>query len=101
MSEQLSEHISVQTAQMAQVLVKIVNDKYQWIEERKTKQPLASFHPLLTRSERDFYQALSGDNTVFILECKKPHRRRGLSAKRLISITSPPCMASTPMPFRY
>lgn len=71
MSEQLSEHISVQTAQMAQVLVKIVNDKYQWIEERKAKQPLASFHPLLTRSERDFYQALSGDNTVFILECKK------------------------------
>lgn len=38
MSEQLSEHISVQTAQMAQVLVKIVNDKYQWIEERKAKQ---------------------------------------------------------------
>ncbi|HAS3609881.1 TPA: bifunctional indole-3-glycerol-phosphate synthase TrpC/phosphoribosylanthranilate isomerase TrpF [Vibrio cholerae] len=78
MSEQLSEHISVQTAQMAQVLVKIVNDKYQWIEERKAKQPLASFHPLLTRSERDFYQALSGDNTVFILECKKASPSKGL-----------------------
>nr|MCD6725590.1 bifunctional indole-3-glycerol phosphate synthase/phosphoribosylanthranilate isomerase [Vibrio cholerae] len=53
MSELLSEHISVQTAHMAQVLVKFDNDKYQLIEERKTKQPLASFHPLLTRSERD------------------------------------------------
>ncbi|MGL4380869.1 MAG: bifunctional indole-3-glycerol-phosphate synthase TrpC/phosphoribosylanthranilate isomerase TrpF [Vibrio sp.] len=78
MSEQLSEHISQHTAQMAQVLVKIVNDKYQWIAERKAKQPLASFHPLLTRSDRDFYQALSGDNTVFILECKKASPSKGL-----------------------
>lgn len=78
MSEQLSEHISVQTAQMAQVLIKIVNDKYQWIAERKIQQPLASFQALLTRSERNFYQALSGDNIAFILECKKASPSKGL-----------------------
>ncbi len=43
MSEQLSKHISVQTEQMAQVLVKIVNDKYQWIEGAKPSNLLLAF----------------------------------------------------------
>ena len=34
-SGNLSEHVSKQDAQMAEVLAKIVRDKYQWVAERK------------------------------------------------------------------
>ncbi|WP_068714018.1 bifunctional indole-3-glycerol-phosphate synthase TrpC/phosphoribosylanthranilate isomerase TrpF [Vibrio tritonius] len=78
MSEQLSEHISVKNAQMAEVLAKIVNDKYLWVEQRKAEQPLESFQPLLTRSDRSFYDALGTPETAFILECKKASPSKGL-----------------------
>ena len=38
--DKLSEHVSLKEAQMAEVLAKIVRDKYIWVEERKASQPL-------------------------------------------------------------
>ncbi|MBF9000070.1 bifunctional indole-3-glycerol-phosphate synthase TrpC/phosphoribosylanthranilate isomerase TrpF [Vibrio nitrifigilis] len=78
MSEQLSEHINVKHTQMAEVLAKIVGDKYIWVEERKAAQPLESFQALLTPSDRSFYDALSTSETAFILECKKASPSKGL-----------------------
>ncbi|HAS61598.1 MAG TPA: bifunctional indole-3-glycerol-phosphate synthase TrpC/phosphoribosylanthranilate isomerase TrpF [Vibrio sp.] len=74
----LSQHVSKQEAQMAEVLAKIVGDKYLWVEARKQAQPLASFESALVSSDRDFYQALSSNKTAFILECKKASPSKGL-----------------------
>ena len=41
--DKLSEHISVKEAQMAEVLAKIVRDKYLWLEEHKSSLPLSEF----------------------------------------------------------
>lgn len=76
--DNLSEHVSVREAQMAEVLAKIVRDKYQWVAERKKTQPLETFQADLTPSDRSFYQALSGDKTAFIMECKKASPSKGL-----------------------
>ncbi|KOO08263.1 bifunctional indole-3-glycerol-phosphate synthase TrpC/phosphoribosylanthranilate isomerase TrpF [Vibrio hepatarius] len=76
--DNLSEHVSVKEAQMAEVLAKIVRDKYQWVAERKKTQPLETFQMDLTPSDRSFYQALSGDKTAFIMECKKASPSKGL-----------------------
>lgn len=76
--DNLSEHVSVKEAQMAEVLGKIVRDKYQWVAERKKTQPLETFQADLTPSDRSFYQALSGDKTAFIMECKKASPSKGL-----------------------
>lgn len=78
MPEQLSDHISTQHTQMAEVLAKIVNDKYEWVEQRKAQQPLGSFEHLLTASGRSFYDALNTGKTAFILECKKASPSKGL-----------------------
>ncbi len=75
---QLSQHVSLQESQMAQVLVKIVNDKQQWVAERKVSQPLSEFQSQVQPSDRDFYQALTHSNSVFILECKKASPSKGL-----------------------
>ncbi|PMG81016.1 bifunctional indole-3-glycerol phosphate synthase/phosphoribosylanthranilate isomerase [Vibrio breoganii] len=74
----MSEHISQQNKDMAQVLAKIVTDKAIWVEEREKAQPLDTFQASLTQSDRSFYDALSGDNTAFILECKKASPSKGL-----------------------
>lgn len=76
--EQLSEHVSVKEAQMAEVLAKIVRDKYQWVAERKASQPLETFKAELTPSDRSFYTALDQEQTVFITECKKASPSKGL-----------------------
>lgn len=78
MTQQLSEHISVENTQMAEVLVKIVKDKAIWINERKETQPLDTFKNGLTNSDRSFYQALKTGKTEFILECKKASPSKGL-----------------------
>lgn len=75
---QLSQHVSVKEAQMAEVLAKIVRDKYQWVEARKLEQPLEGFKAELAPSDRDFYQAVGDDHTAFILECKKASPSKGL-----------------------
>ncbi|WP_394125709.1 bifunctional indole-3-glycerol-phosphate synthase TrpC/phosphoribosylanthranilate isomerase TrpF [Vibrio hepatarius] len=74
----LSEHVSVKEAEMAEVLAKIVKDKYQWVAERKEQQPLDTFKSDLTASDRSFYDALNNQNTVFITECKKASPSKGL-----------------------
>ncbi|EGA70337.1 bifunctional indole-3-glycerol phosphate synthase/phosphoribosylanthranilate isomerase [Vibrio sinaloensis DSM 21326] len=77
-TEQLSEHVSVNEAKMAEVLAKIVNDKYQWVADRKSAQPLAGFQSELSQSDRSFYDALAQGKTAFITECKKASPSKGL-----------------------
>ena len=60
------------------VLTKIVADKALWIAGRKQQQPLESFLAQTVVSDRDFYQALRGPGTVFILECKKASPSKGV-----------------------
>lgn len=74
----MSEHITQENREMAQVLAKIVQDKKLWIEERKQQQPLQSFKQQLQAADRNFYKALSADKSVFILECKKASPSKGL-----------------------
>ncbi|MGC9401678.1 bifunctional indole-3-glycerol-phosphate synthase TrpC/phosphoribosylanthranilate isomerase TrpF [Vibrio genomosp. F10] len=75
---QLSEHVSLQETEMAEVLAKIVKDKHVWVAERKQSQPLVGFQSQLTESDRDFYAALANGKTAFILECKKASPSKGL-----------------------
>lgn len=84
----LSEHVSKKEAEMAEVLAKIVRDKYQWVAERKASQHLSTFQSDLLPSDRSFYDALSGDKTVFITECKKHRHQKALSATTSIWTTS-------------
>lgn len=60
------------------VLNKIVQDKAVWLEARKAQQPLASFQNDVTPASRNFYDALQGAHTVFILECKKASPSKGV-----------------------
>jgi len=62
----------------ATILSNIVDDKVIWIAQRKTQQPLASFIDDIIPTDRDFYAALSGKPTKFILECKKASPSKGL-----------------------
>lgn len=62
---------------MQTVLAKIVADKAIWVEARKQQQPLASFQNEVVPTQRNFYDALAGTRTAFILECKRLRRRRG------------------------
>ncbi|UGA56033.1 bifunctional indole-3-glycerol-phosphate synthase TrpC/phosphoribosylanthranilate isomerase TrpF [Vibrio sp. VB16] len=74
----MSEHITKQNREMAEVLANIVRDKRVWVKERKASQPLSTFKDQLIPSDRDFYAALSKDKTAFILECKKASPSKGL-----------------------
>ncbi|WP_416778547.1 bifunctional indole-3-glycerol-phosphate synthase TrpC/phosphoribosylanthranilate isomerase TrpF [Xenorhabdus budapestensis] len=60
------------------VLQKIVADKALYLITRKEKQPLESFIDSVVPSHRQFYQALTHKQTVFILECKKASPSKGL-----------------------
>jgi len=60
------------------VLTKIVRDKALWVAARKQQQPLDSFQHQLQPSQRSFYQALQGEKTAFILECKKASPSKGI-----------------------
>ncbi|MEX3019457.1 bifunctional indole-3-glycerol-phosphate synthase TrpC/phosphoribosylanthranilate isomerase TrpF [Kluyvera sp. STS39-E] len=63
---------------MQTVLAKIVADKAIWVEARKQQQPLDSFQNDVQPSQRDFYGALRGTRTAFILECKKASPSKGV-----------------------
>lgn len=65
----------------ATVLQKIVDDKVDYLVERKAKQPLDSFIGAVQPSQRSFYNALSAKRPVFILECKKASPSKGLIRK--------------------
>ncbi|MEX0447138.1 bifunctional indole-3-glycerol-phosphate synthase TrpC/phosphoribosylanthranilate isomerase TrpF [Xenorhabdus sp. SGI246] len=60
------------------ILQKIVADKALYLITRKEKQPLESFMDSVVPSHRSFYQALTHNQTVFILECKKASPSKGL-----------------------
>ncbi|MEQ4923507.1 bifunctional indole-3-glycerol-phosphate synthase TrpC/phosphoribosylanthranilate isomerase TrpF [Proteus hauseri] len=60
------------------VLNAIVQDKAQYLIERKAAQPLTTFQHKITPSTRSFYRALTQEKTVFILECKKASPSKGL-----------------------
>ncbi|WMY76375.1 bifunctional indole-3-glycerol-phosphate synthase TrpC/phosphoribosylanthranilate isomerase TrpF [Buttiauxella selenatireducens] len=60
------------------VLKKIVDDKAIWVEARKQQQPLASFQNNIVPATRNFYHALQGARTAFILECKKASPSKGV-----------------------
>ncbi|WP_215846691.1 bifunctional indole-3-glycerol-phosphate synthase TrpC/phosphoribosylanthranilate isomerase TrpF [Candidatus Pantoea bituminis] len=60
------------------VLEKIVQDKAVWVEARKQQQPLSSFQNSVELASRNFYDALQGARTAFILECKKASPSKGL-----------------------
>ncbi|RPE03186.1 bifunctional indole-3-glycerol-phosphate synthase TrpC/phosphoribosylanthranilate isomerase TrpF [Candidatus Pantoea deserta] len=60
------------------ILEKIVQDKAQWVEARKAQQPLTTFQDAVQPAGRNFYHALQGARTVFILECKKASPSKGL-----------------------
>ncbi|MGP8307644.1 bifunctional indole-3-glycerol-phosphate synthase TrpC/phosphoribosylanthranilate isomerase TrpF [Vibrio sp. YIC-376] len=77
-ADNLSEHVSKKEAEMAEVLAKIVRDKFQWVAERKASQHLSTFQSDLEPSDRNFYDALRGEKTVFITECKKASPSKGL-----------------------
>jgi indole-3-glycerol phosphate synthase/phosphoribosylanthranilate isomerase len=63
---------------MQTVLAKIVADKAIWVEARKQQQPLASFQNEVVTDAAQFYDALAGTRTAFILECKKASPSKGL-----------------------
>lgn len=60
------------------VLDKIVQDKAVWVEARKQQQPLTRFQNSVEPATRNFYDALQGTRTAFILECKKASPSKGL-----------------------
>lgn len=60
------------------VLNRIVRDKAVWVEARQSQQPLESFQASIVPSSRSFYDALSGNRTAFILECKKASPSKGV-----------------------
>lgn len=62
----------------ATVLNKIVTDKALWVAARQQQQPLTSFQNEIVPSSRDFYGALQGAKTAFILECKKASPSKGV-----------------------
>ncbi|MBS9433101.1 bifunctional indole-3-glycerol-phosphate synthase TrpC/phosphoribosylanthranilate isomerase TrpF [Photorhabdus hainanensis] len=62
----------------ATILQKIVNDKAEYLIDRKQQQPLEGFIDAVVASNRHFYQALNSEQTVFILECKKASPSKGV-----------------------
>ncbi|NMP33488.1 bifunctional indole-3-glycerol-phosphate synthase TrpC/phosphoribosylanthranilate isomerase TrpF [Thalassotalea sp. M1531] len=63
---------------MANVLEKIVADKYIEIDALKKSKPLESFINQLKPTQKDLYGELSKDDAGFILECKKASPSKGL-----------------------
>lgn len=60
------------------VLATIVQDKAVWLAARQQQQPLATFQDEIKPATRNFYHALQGARTAFILECKKASPSKGL-----------------------
>ncbi len=51
------------------------------MEARKQQQPLASFQNEIVPTQRNFYDALAGTRTAFILECKKALTVEGVDSR--------------------
>lgn len=67
---------------METILAKIVEAKSKWLYAKKRLFPLDIFKNEVVKSDRNFYQALDSDRTVFILECKKGSPSKGLIRKK-------------------
>ncbi len=60
------------------ILNKIVYNKRHWLTKRMAEQPIEYLKANITSATRNFYQALTSNKTVFILECKKASPSKGL-----------------------
>ena len=60
------------------ILDRIIQDKKIWLANQMQQQPLSHFIDTIQPAQRNFYQALSSQENVFILECKKASPSKGL-----------------------
>lgn len=67
---------------METILAKIVEAKRKWLFAKKRLFPLDVFKDEVTKTDRSFYNALTSDKAVFILECKKGSPSKGLIRKK-------------------
>ncbi|KGQ34801.1 indole-3-glycerol phosphate synthase [Gallibacterium genomosp. 2] len=77
----ITQNFSQTLQHKATVLQKIVADKLIWVQQKQQQLPLAAFQAKVTKSDRDFYQALAKgthQQPAFILECKKASPSKGL-----------------------
>lgn len=67
---------------METILAKIVEAKRKWLFAKKRLFPLDVFKDEVTKTDRSFYDALTSEKAVFILECKKGSPSKGLIRKK-------------------
>ena len=68
---------------METILAKIVEAKRKWLFAKKRLFPLNIFKDEVTKTDRSFYDALTSEKAVFILECKKGSPSKGLIRKKI------------------
>ncbi|QIW11053.1 bifunctional indole-3-glycerol-phosphate synthase TrpC/phosphoribosylanthranilate isomerase TrpF [Francisella sp. LA112445] len=67
---------------METILAKIVEAKRKWLFAKKRLFPLDVFKDEVSKTDRSFYEALTSERAVFILECKKGSPSKGLIRKK-------------------
>jgi indole-3-glycerol phosphate synthase/phosphoribosylanthranilate isomerase len=67
---------------METILAKIVESKKKWLFAKKRTFPLNIFKDDVVKTDRNFYEAISSDKAVFILECKKGSPSKGIIRRK-------------------
>ena len=67
---------------METILSKIVESKKKWLFAKKRTFPLNIFKDDVVKTDRNFYEAISSDKAVFILECKKGSPSKGVIRRK-------------------
>ena len=67
---------------MEAMLTKIIQTKKEWVFSKKRTFPLDIFKHEISKTDRNFYQALQSEKAVFILECKRTFTPKGLPRKK-------------------
>ena len=67
---------------METILAKIVESKKKWLFAKKRTFPLNIFKDDVVKTDRNFYEALTSDKAVFILECKKGSPSKGVIRRK-------------------
>lgn len=67
---------------METILAKIVEEKKKWLFTKKRLFPLEIFKKEVKKTDRNFYEALDSEQSVFILECKKGSPSKGIIRKK-------------------
>lgn len=67
---------------METILTKIIEAKKKWLFAKKRIFPLAIFKEDVSKTDRNFYEALNSEKAVFILECKKGSPSKGVIRKK-------------------